>query len=357
MTGNIGEWSELYTLFKLLADGKLYAADANTNKIPEIYYDVLKVIRVQKSDKLEYCRESEVKIVNAENGKVICSVPIEKFIEQTDILLNGLKGQKKAKGAFELPEVWSFAESIECKTLKAKSQDKADIVLMVHDIMCGRDDTFGFSIKSQLGSPSTLFNASGATNFIFKLNGHMMTEGEKSIFHGYKYFKDKFDYLKSLGGSVEFFNTENEILNFNLKMVMPEMPKVFAEMMKVYFEGQTSSVSELTDIVAGSNVVHTLDNKVFLRHKVKELLTNIALGMVPNTLWTGDYEATGGYIIVKEDGDVVCYHIYNHNAFKNYLYANTRFDTPSKSKHGFGTIYEKDGEQYLKLNVQIRFLK
>ena len=36
MTGNIGEWSELYTLFKLLADGKLYAADANTNKIPEI---------------------------------------------------------------------------------------------------------------------------------------------------------------------------------------------------------------------------------------------------------------------------------------------------------------------------------
>ena len=94
MTGNIGEWSELYTLFKLLADGKLYAADANTNKIPEIYYDVLKVIRVQKSDKLEYCRESEVKIVNAENGKVICSVPIEKFIEQTDILLNGLKDRK-----------------------------------------------------------------------------------------------------------------------------------------------------------------------------------------------------------------------------------------------------------------------
>ena len=36
MTGNIGEWSELYTMFKLLADGKLYAADANTNKIPDI---------------------------------------------------------------------------------------------------------------------------------------------------------------------------------------------------------------------------------------------------------------------------------------------------------------------------------
>ncbi len=35
------------------------------------------------------------------------------------------------------------------------------------------------------------------------------------------------------------------------------------------------------------------------------------------TKWTGDFEAKGGYIIVKDDGDVVCYHIYNRNAFRN----------------------------------------
>ena len=27
LTGNKGEWSEIYVLFKLLAEGKLYAAD------------------------------------------------------------------------------------------------------------------------------------------------------------------------------------------------------------------------------------------------------------------------------------------------------------------------------------------
>lgn len=79
--------------------------------------------------------------------------------------------------------------------------------------------------------------------------------------------------------------------------------------------------------------------------------------MGTGTMWTGDYEATGGYIIVKDDGDIVCYCIYNHNAFKKYLFANTRFDTPSKSKHGFGSIYEDYDHQYLKLNVQIRFVK
>ena len=86
-------------------------------------------------------------------------------------------------------------------------------------------------------------------------------------------------------------------------------------------------------------------------------MTNIALGMMPASPWNGIYDATGGYIIVKEDGDILCYHIYNRNEFREYLFNNTRFDTPSKSKHHFGTIEEKDGQQILKLNLQIRFIK
>ncbi|MCM1330621.1 MAG: HpaII family restriction endonuclease [Ruminococcus sp.] len=361
MTGNIGEWSELYALFKLLADGKLYAADENTNKIPEIYYDILKVLRSEKNSNREYRRETEVKVINADTGDLICSVPIKMFIEQTDKMLAQMKAEMMSRedksGAFELPEVWNFAETISCQSLKAKSQDKADIHLMVHDIMSGRDDTFGFSIKSQLGSPSTLFNASGATNFIYTVTEHMLTQGEIDTFNGMKKFKQKFDYLYSLGAVVEFDDVDNKTFDFNLKMVTSEMPEIFAEMIKVYYEGRANKISEITEIVAESGIVNTIDNSIYLKHKVKTLLTNIALGMVPNTLWTGDYEATGGYIIVKEDGDVVCYHIYNRNAFMNYMFDNTRFDTPSQSRHGFGKIYEENGWQLLKLNTQIRFVK
>lgn len=357
MTGNIGEWSELYTLFKLLADGRLYAADANTNKIPNIYYDVLKVLRSEKNTKLEYSRESEIKVINAETGETVCSVPIGSFVEQTDKLLQGMKAQSGSDGSFELPEIWHFAESIKCQSLKAKSQDKADIHLVVHDIMSGRDDTFGFSIKSQLGSPSTLFNASGATNFTYLVTGHTLSDCEIERFNGFKLFKQKFDYLHSLGADIKFEKTDNEIFDFNLKMVTSEMTEIFTEMIKYYYEGKGNRISELTELAATGNIVHTLDNVVYLKHKIKNLLTNIALGMVPGTLWTGDYEATGGYIIVKEDGDVVCYHIYNHNAFMNYMFANTRFDTPSQSRHGFGKIYNDGGKQRIKLNVQIRFVK
>lgn len=357
MTGNIGEWSELYTLFKLLSEGRLYAADADTNKMPDIYYDILKAIRNQKDGKWEYRRSGTVKVVKAETNEVVCEIPIETFTKQTDILLNAMLTQKKKKGAFDIPEVDNFANNIKCTTLKAKSQDKADIFLMVHDIMSGRDDTFGFSIKSQLGSPSTLFNASGATNFIYKIVGHEMTDTEIHTFDTFEKFKDKFKYLETLGCKAVFEKTDNEILEFNLKMVTTEMPDIFAEMIKKYYQGMANRIDKLTNIVAESGIINTLNNHIFLEHKVKELLTNIALGMVPNTLWTGDYEATGGYIIVKDDGDVVCYHIYNHNAFKNYMFKNTRFDTPSKSKHGFGKIYKLNDEQYLKLNIQIRFIK
>lgn len=357
MTGNIGEWSELYTLFKLLADGKLYAADQNTEKIPDIYYDVLKAIRNQKDGKWDYKRNGCVKVINAQTNEEVCTVPISKFSEQADIILKAMTDKKSRKGAFEVPTVGTFAESIKCSTLKAKSKDKSDIYLMVHDIMSGRDDTFGFSIKSQLGSPATLLNASGATNFTYRIEGHTFTNEEINVFESKKLFKDKFDYLRSLGGSIEFVKTDNEVLEFNLKMVSSEMPDIFAAMIKLYYEGQSYSVKILTDLIAETNIINTINNKVYLRHKIKELLTNIALGMVPNTMWTGDYEATGGYIIVKDDGDIVCYHIYNHNAFKNYMFANTRFDTPSKSKHGFGSIYTKDNKQFIKLNVQIRFTK
>lgn len=359
MTGNIGEWSELYTLFKLLAEGKLYAADEKTNRIPDIYYDVLKVIRGTNKDKLEYLREQNIKVINAETNEIICCVPIKSFIEQTDYLLHELLERKKSStnGAFEIQKSCEFAEAIHCNSLKAKSSDKSDIILMVHDIMSGRDDTFGFSIKSQLGSPSTLLNASGSTNFTYKITGNILTPTEINTFGTLKKFSDKFKYLHSLNSDIEFYQIDNKTLEFNLKMVTSEMPKIFAEMIKFYYIGKSSNLSELIDMISDTGIVDTLDNKTYLSHNIKELLTNIALGMVPNTLWTGNFEATGGYIIVKDDGDVVCYHIYNRNAFRNYMLNNTKFDTPSKSKHGFGFIYEENGNQFIKLNIQIRFKK
>jgi hypothetical protein len=58
---------------------------------------------------------------------------------------------------------------------------------------------------------------------------------------------------------------------------------------------------------------------------------------------------------VKENGDVLCYHIYNRNQFEDYLFANTKLETASSTRHDFAKMYEVDGKFYFKMNLQIRF--
>jgi type II restriction enzyme len=91
--------------------------------------------------------------------------------------------------------------------------------------------------------------------------------------------------------------------------------------------------------------------------KVKRFLSDVALGMMPKKEWDGHAKAHGGYVIVKENGEVVCYHIYNRDQFEEYLYSNTKLDTPSTTRHKFGELYEENGEKRIKYNLQIRFVK
>ena len=44
ITGNKGEWSELYALCRLLGEGKVHAGDADLNKL-DLYYPILNIIR------------------------------------------------------------------------------------------------------------------------------------------------------------------------------------------------------------------------------------------------------------------------------------------------------------------------
>ena len=40
-TANKGEWSEIYALFKLLGEKRVYAGDGNLNKIEDLFYPIL----------------------------------------------------------------------------------------------------------------------------------------------------------------------------------------------------------------------------------------------------------------------------------------------------------------------------
>lgn len=360
LKGNKGEWSETYTFFRLLGDGILHGADENLNPIPDVFYSIIKIIRSQK-DGIQYNRKTSIEVIDSQNN-LLLKKPIEEMNQVADEILKYTVNSKET--TFAIPSITNVLDQMNIKQLKAANTDKRDITIKIHDAILGSEPTLGFSIKSQLGRPATLLNASQSTNIIYKLK-NPLTEVKLQELNAISLLTDQLNILEQSGNSLEYDNFENSTFKRNLQMIDYSLPNIFADLLKLYFFKKdnfgTSINTDMKSLISGISNNDPLniedDCYLFYSYKIKEFLTNIALGMTPSTKWNGSYDATGGYIIIKEDGEIVCYHIYNRNEFRNYLFNNSKLDTPSRSKHKFGTFYNNDGNSYIKLNAQIRSIK
>jgi len=110
MAGNKGEWSEAYVFLKLLGDGKLYAADQNLNKITDLFYPIIKIIRSEIGSKRDYLTNGEITIIDGYTKEILLKVSKIEFIKKANELFQELK---KAKGrSFEVPSLEQFLKSI-----------------------------------------------------------------------------------------------------------------------------------------------------------------------------------------------------------------------------------------------------
>jgi type II restriction enzyme len=356
--GNKGEWSEIYTLFKLLGDKQLFLGNKDIEKLEGIVYPILRVLRKENNENFEFSIQDEIILISG--GEEVLKVAISEFKEKAKFLLEEIKTNKER--TFSVPEIVQFMESINCLSLKASSTTKTDITIVVHDQRTNQQPTLGFSIKSQLGSPSTLLNAGKTTNFIFKISNTKLSKSDivkiNSIDSRSK-IMDRINSVLQLKGQFNFIKTERQIFSNNLILIDSKLPEILSQIVYDFYSNDKSNISGLVENMSAKNPLEfDISNEhKFYEYKIKRFLTDIALGMMPSKVWTGQYDATGGYLIVKENGDVLCYHIYNKNEFEDYLFNNTKLDTASSSRHDFGTIYEENEELYFKLNLQIRFIK
>lgn len=358
LTGNKGEWSEIYTLLKLLGDTVLYPGNEKIERIPKIIYPIIKILRSESNGDFEYSIKDKIVIISGD--KQILEIPIEDFKNNSISLLKSIKAN--SSGTFSVPEIEEFMRSINCISLKANSSSKTDITVVIHDQRTNQEPILGFSIKSQLGSPSTILNAGRTTNFTFKIKNVQLTSQEILAINNIatrSKIKDRILKIKDKGGIFEFSQIDKSIFSNNLVLVDSLLPQILSQIVFEYFSSSNTTMTELLSVIEENNPLNfdKSNDHQFYIYKIKRFLTDVALGMMPSKVWTGEYDATGGYLIVKENGDVLCYHIYNRNEFENYLINNTKLDTPSSSRHGFGEIYQEEGELYFKLNLQIRFIK
>lgn len=355
ITGNKGEWSEIYALFKLLGDKELHPGDSDINKIKTLVYPILRILRTEVNGDFEYSIEDELVLISG--SEEVFRIPISEFRDKAKFLLSKIKS---SQGTFSVPEIEIFMKSINCMSLKAGSSAKTDITIVIHDQRTGLQPSLGFSIKSQLGNPSTLLNAGETTNFIFKINGANLDANEIDLINNISSrskIKDRISAISSKGGTFEFVKTQKPVFSNNLILIDSLLPQILSNIVLNFYSSNFSNIEDLVKLAEDENPLNfdTADKHLYYSYKIKRFLTDVALGMMPSKVWTGQYDATGGYLIVKADGEIVCYHIYNKNEFENYLIANTKLDTASSSRHGFGVIVEENGNYYFKLNLQIRF--
>lgn len=357
ITGNKGEWSEFYTFIKLLAEKKLIGADEDLEKIESIFFPVLKIIREESENKVEYeLQEGEkVKILHSDGKTTIADTSdLKKKVVE---IFNEIKEKSQT---FSVPLANEFFDRFSVKTLSAGNSRKEDLILKVHDHTIGRDHEIGFSIKSKLGSPATLLNASGATGFTYKIDG--LTKGaikKINTIDTKAKIRDRLFAIRKAGGAFAFHGVDSEVFERNIRKIDTIMPEIMSEVLLAYFSDKGATFPELLQSLHDEEV-QILNFKLSTEdyaYKIKALLNNAALGMVPASAWDGTLRAHGGVIVVREDGEIVCYHLYNAEAFRNYLFNNTRMESPSATRHGYGTVYEENGELFIKLNLQIRFIK
>lgn len=373
LSGNKGEWSEVYAHFKLMADGILFSGDEKLRKSNDLYFPILKVLRLENN----YKEDNVFTIDNVNKQILLQGKQREVTISQEQMaivaknLLAKIKGSRSQSGKEKLTfaDIEAFMAELEMNELKAKSVDKKDIRMVIHDLRTDLAPEMGFSIKSKLGGRSTLFNSNkDGTNFLYYIEGGITDEqiAELNNLSDTKekrrkgFFQKWFEQIEKWGYSVEYVGMMNQVFFRNLRYVDTNFHKVMAECLLTYYGHKTDSkLSNVVKYVAKQDPCNFNDDQSYSWYEftMKQFLIIYALGMTANRPWNCRYDANGGYIVVKEDGDIVCYHFYDRNQLENYLYDNTAFDTPSTSRHEFFQIWRgEDNNVYLKLNPQIRFI-
>lgn len=347
ITANKGEWSELYVLLKLFSEHDIAAADQQLQPTGHIY-TFLKVFREDvKNNPLTYelLDKNVVKISN-ENG-ISKTISVPDLPYKTQRIFQQI--QDSTQSAFELPDAENLMQTFLLKKIKAGSADKSDIVASIKDDIVSETNPTGFSIKSQIGGASTLLNASSGTNFIYKIKGFTGKTEEINSIETRSKIRDRLNSILATGAELEFQGLSSISFTNNMQIIDFILPNILSEILLNYYLGKGNRLSELCDLYNG--------NKNAVVFKIKSLIRAIALGMVPQTEWDTRLSSYGGYIVVRNDGMLLCYHLYNDDDFKDYLFNNTKLDTPSSTRHNFGYIYERDGELFINLNLQIRFLR
>jgi type II restriction enzyme len=241
--------------------------------------------------------------------------------------------------------------------------------IIIKDAETNKTTIQKFKVMSLIGKPHFLYKATNLTNFKYRLSENLSEEQVVQINSmmnkkGQADIKGRVRAILKQHVSLEFStinpDTNGEFVFLeNLMLVDSMLPQIISHLLVMSYCEDTRLLDVLTEKLSESNPLGfpMKTNKKQYEAKVRRLVTDIALGMVPGVPWESAHQSYG-MLVVNTKGEIDCYHIVYRKSLEDYLYKNLKFETASASRYGFGKIETgPDGCQYFTLNLQLRFTK
>lgn len=348
---NRGEWSEFLAVLELLENPNIKIVDSNLNMINDEIFTLQNIRLYTQSDDYTLSRRNDNILVYS-NGNLQHSISCNEIANNKRYLLEKIKGNLSRDGAFDIPEVHELIYKLNgSNVIKSQSNSKSDIDTDMKDNTMNQLVNLKYSIKSQMGSPATILNASRKTNIKYKISG--LDHGSIDVINSIDTDQKLIDRLKKIaemGGRISFECIVDNVFEQNLKMIDITMPNIIAD---VCLRAYTSENKNLIELFNSSELI---DNQVIARKKLADLLKGFSFDIKPGTLWNGDYDVNGGIMIISRNGELfVLDLVYHENEVENYLIKNTKLDSPSTKRYKMLELFEENGNIYFTLNLQIRF--
>lgn len=126
LSGNKGEWSEIYIFLKLLDDGKVYAADKDMNLIPTVYLNILKILREEIPGNLYEYKTGEIIKIDLNGQECGPDVTHNEIRNIKDRLWNLF--ETTPRGNITSAETEAFLNSIHIFKLKAPPSETTNFL-------------------------------------------------------------------------------------------------------------------------------------------------------------------------------------------------------------------------------------
>jgi len=347
---NKGEWSELYTFLYLIDNPNLIVVDENLQAKDNITFKILEFILANKT---KYQLSNSDKILKISPNGSNQEYDMSYINGQYKILLEKIIAHKSAKGTFEINEMTSLINDLlDGNKLKGSSKVKGDLEALIFDSLKNSSVNISYNVKSSLGSPATLLNASNHTNFIYEItniNDDIMNKN--NTINTRTKLLDRCNFLINSNAKINFSKVQSEKFDFNLQMIDTNLDKILAEML---FNSYTKNEKNIQQLI--KDMADNKDKYDIYQKKISDFANAVTFGMRAGEKWNGINEVNGGILLVTKTGEVYLLDlIYFKSVVDKYLINNIKLDSPSSTRYKMFEIYKKYDRYYFKLNLQIRF--